>query len=746
MFHIFEHSNKLIKMKYQKSLYPWLLAIFIILQGNLFGQEKITLEDIFINGTFRSASMSGITPLSDGDHYVVNEDNALNIYHYKTGEKSGVLLNSNQLIPEGDSVSLKLRSFKLSNDETKVIFPTQTERIYRRSSKSNYYISDTERNKTFPLSAHGKQQHATFSPDGKFVAFVRENNLFIKNLESDFEQQITDDGEKNKIINGVADWVYEEEFGFSKAFFWSPDGSKIAFYRFDETAVKEFTMMMWGNLYPNPIKFKYPKAGEDNSIVTIKVYDLINETITGMDIGLESDIYIPRIMWTSKENKLAIQRLNRLQNKLDILLVDATIGTSQLMYSEENERYIDITDDLTFLKNSDRFIISSEQDGFNHLYLFDLLGNLENQITSGEWDVTQFHGIDEEAGLVYFTSSESSPFNRELYVISLNGSNKKMLSQKTGTNDVKFSKKYHYFINTFSDANTPPQISVHNQTGERLRTVEQNEQLVQKTQSFGFSDRSFFTFNTADGVTLNGWMIKPNDFDSTRKYPVLMYVYGGPGSQTVRNSWGGGNAWYQYLAQEGIITVSIDNRGTGARGENFKKMTYLELGKYETIDQIEGAKYLATLDFVDDKRIGIWGWSYGGFMAASCLTLGAEYFSAGISVAPVTNWRYYDNIYTERFMRTPQENPDGYDNNSPINHVEKLKGNFLLIHGTADDNVHVQNSIDLITALVDANKQFEMQLYPNSNHGIYTGKNTRYHLYSKMTSFILNHLQKSKID
>lgn len=727
----------MLKLKFVLAFLITLTFVTGIAQNN---PKKITLENIFVDGIFRSSSIRGFTPLKDGEHYVVHENNGLSTYAYKNGKMTGIYLTPEILIPEGDSAPLKIRQFDLSEDESKILIPVNTERIYRRSSRSDYYVCDLQENKTYPLSLNGKQQHATFSPNGSYVAFVRNNNLFIRNLEDNAEKQITFDGEKNKIINGAADWVYEEEFSFSKAFFWSADSKKIAFYRFDESAVKEFTMMMWGDLYPEPYKFKYPKAGEANSKIEIKVYNLALDSSLTMNIGQEEDIYIPRIQWSANPEVLAIQKLNRHQNRLEILLADAQNGNSELIYSEQNKYYIDITDDLTFLKRSDRFIISSEQDGYNHLYLFDLLGNLENQITSGEWDVDRFLGVDENRGLVYYTSSESSPLNRELYVISLDGTGKKRLSEKQGNNSVQFSEGFTYYLNTYSDANSPPEITLHRNTGEKIRTLETNENLKQKINEFGFSPREFFSFTTGEGISLNGWMIKPPGFDPQKKYPVLMYVYGGPGSQTVRNSWGGGNAWYQLLAQHNLIIVSVDNRGTGARGEEFKKMTYLQLGKYETIDQIEVAKYLGSLDYVDAKRIGIWGWSYGGFMAASCMTRGTDFFSTGISVAPVTNWRYYDNIYTERFMRTPQENPDGYDDNSPINHVSQLEGHYLVVHGTADDNVHFQNTIDLVTALVNADKQFEMQIYPNSNHGIYTGKNTTLHLYTRMTNFILNHL------
>ena len=706
-------------------------------------QKDITLEDIFSNRKFSTARIGDYISMNDGEHYCVWENDSLNIFDYKTGSYKKIVVTTSQLTPPGDTIPISIDKFYFSQDEGRILLTTETEKIYRRSTKSNYYIYDIGSKDISPLSDGGKQRLATFSPDGSKVSFVRNNNIFIKDINSKVEYAITFDGLYNNIVYGATDWVYEEEFGFTKAFFWSPDGSQIAFYRFDETNVKEFQMTIWGKLYPEVQKLKYPKAGEENSIINILIYNLKTKITTEMDIGNETDIYIPRVKWTNNANNLAIQWMNRHQNELKILLANSETGETQSIYHETNKYYINITNNLTFLKNDEDFIFTSEMDGYNHIYLYDIDGNLINQITYGNYDISKFIGVNESKGLVYYTSSESSPINRELYVIKLDGTGKKLLSKNLGNNSVKFSKNYKYFINTYSNANTPPLVTINSSKGKQLRIITDNSNLNETIDNFGFCDKKFFQFRTSDDVELNGWMIKPSNFDPSKKYPILMYVYGGPGSQTVRNSWGRGSTWYQMLAQKGIIIVSVDNRGTGARGEEFKKMTYLQLGKYETIDQIEAAKYLGSLDYVDANRIGIWGWSYGGYMTLSCLTKGANYFSMGIAVAPVTTWRYYDNIYTERFMQTPQENPNGFDDNSPINHVEKLKGNLLLIHGTADDNVHVQNSIDFISAMVSANKPFDMQLYPNSNHGIYTGKNTTLHLYTRMTGFIYGNLLKN---
>ncbi len=730
-----------------KKFTPSVFISFLIvnlLTSSAFSQvekKELTLNDVFRSRKFYASGVYGMRPLNDGEHFCMLKKDSLNIYSYKTGDYSGTIVTSQQLIPDGDTMPIPMYSYQLSRDEKKILFATKTESIYRRSSISEYYVFDTETDKLLRLSENGKQRLATFSPDGTKVAFVRGNNLYVRELKSESERQITKDGLRNNIINGATDWVYEEEFSFSKAFFWSPDGRKIAFYRFDESKVKEFQFTEWGDLYPKEYKYKYPKAGEANSVIKILVYSIDDGTTKEMDIGENTDIYIPRIKWTNDPDLLAIQWMNRLQNNLKILLTDVNTGTNKVIYNETNKYYIDITDDLTFFKDNKRFIITSEKDGYNHIYLYSINGDLINQVTKGNWDVTSLNGVDEKNGLVYYTSAEISPLNRELYVIKLNGKGKKKLSKRDGTNRAVFSKTFKYYVNTYSSAKTPSYITVHNANGKELRVLKDNSDLLERLAEYDFSFKEFFTFTTSEGVQLNGWMIKPPDFDPNKKYPVLMNVYGGPGSQTVRNSWSS-NMWNQMLAQKGIILVSVDNRGTGARGEEFKKMTYLQLGKYETIDQIEAAKYLGSLNYVDSTRIGIWGWSYGGYMSSLCITKGADYFSMAIAVAPVTNWRYYDNIYTERFMRTPQENPEGYDENSPINHVKELKGKYLIIHGTADDNVHLQNTMDMITALVDANKQFEMQLYPNSNHGIYTGRNTTLHLYTRLTNFITGNLLK----
>ncbi|MBE0639005.1 MAG: S9 family peptidase [Bacteroidales bacterium] len=727
-----------------KRLLALLIAALILVNLQAQTEKKeLTLDLIFKSREFSAARMQGLNPMNDGKLFTQLKTDSINAYSYETGELKEVIVTSSELIPAGDTVPIPLWGYEFSADESKILFATDTDPIYRYSSRSNYFVFDRKIRNLSKLSENGKQGLADFSPDATKVAFVRENNLFIKDLVSGQEKQITFDGKDRHIINGTTDWVYEEEFAITKGFEWSPDGKKIAFMRFDETEVKEWWLTNYGELYPEHHRYKYPKAGENNSIVTVHMYDLESGQTITLDTGTETDQYIPRIRWTQDPESLAIFRVNRLQNKLEILLADASTGKSRVNYTEQNKYYLDENnyDNIVFLENGKEVIIKSEQDGFNHLYLYNLDGSKVNQITSGKWEVTDVLGIDQKNKKVFFQSTEASPLERNIYVVGFDGKGKKLLTPDKGWNSGQFSTDFTYFIKTYSDANTPPVYSVNSgRDGREIRVLAENSRLIEKRREYGLSSKEFFTITTSEGVDLNAWKIMPHHFDPNKKYPVLFTIYGGPGSQTVRNSFAS-EMWEQYLAQEGIMVVSVDNRGTGFRGEEFKKMTYLQLGKYETIDQIEAAKYLASLPYVDADKIGVFGWSYGGYMSTLCITKGADIFDVAIAVAPVTNWRFYDNIYTERFMRTPQENPDGYDDNSPINHVEKLKGKYLLIHGMSDDNVHPENTYDLITALVAADKDFELMVYPNSNHGIYTGQNTRFHLYRKMTDFLLFNLK-----
>jgi dipeptidyl-peptidase-4 len=725
-----------------KKLFFLLIASILLSPGFITAQQKeLTLKDLFGSRQFYPKGINELNPMNDGETYSVSEYDSINVYSYETGNYLRTLGIRGEMINIGDTSPVDLSDYTFSKDEKKLLIATATEHIYRYSSASEFYIWEFEKKKLSRLSLGGKQRLATFSPAGNKVAFVRDNNLIVTHLDQGTEVQVTLDGKQNSIINGTTDWVYEEEFAITKGFEWSPDGNKIAFYRFDESQVPEFTMTEWGDLYPKQTSFKYPKAGEANSLVTVNIYDVNTQQTIPVDLGPETDQYIPRIIWTKDPSKLFVLRLNRLQNQLDILLVNAATGTSELIYREDNPYYIEEShfDNIIFIDNN-RYIMTSEKSGFYHIYLNTLDRTSKfTQLTSGNWDVTNVYGYDPASGLVWFGAATSSPINREIWTVDLKG-NMKQVSKEEGTHKPMFSSNYKYYIDNFSDANTPPVYTVYKPNGKVVRTIEDNQALKNLMAEYNFSKKEFFKFTTSEGVELNGWKILPPNFDPGMKYPVLMDVYGGPGSQTVLNVYRPGDyTWYQMLAQKGYIIASVDNRGTGARGQEFKKMTYKELGKYETLDQIAAGKYFAGQSYVDPQRVGIWGWSYGGFMSTLCITKGADVFKMAIAVAPVTNWRYYDNIYTERFMRKPQDNASGYDDNSPINHVDKLKGKYLVIHGTGDDNVHVQNTMDLVSALNQANKQYSMFLYPNKNHSIYGG-NTRLHLYTMMTGFILENL------
>ncbi|EOZ96524.1 Dipeptidyl peptidase IV [Indibacter alkaliphilus LW1] len=711
--------------------------ILLLSAGDAFSQIKkhVTLEDVFKSDVFSQKAVYGINWMRDGKYYSslrrdVTGPKVVKV-NVATGDEEAVLI-------DGGALGINFSSYAFNPDETKALIASEVESIYRRSSKGIFHVIDIQTSQAQKLMDGEKIMYATLSPDNDKVAFVKDNDLYYVNLSDNQVKRITQDGEWNKIINGAADWVYEEEFSMSRAFEWSPDGSKLAFIRFDESEVPEFNMQTWGKLYPEDYKFKYPKAGEKNALVSIHIHDLNNGNTVKVDAGDDEDIYLPRIYWTGNSDKLAYIRLNRLQNQLDLFYSNSTSGESQLVLQEKSDTYVDLNynDDLRFLEDGSGFIRTSEQDGFKHVYHHGNDGKLIRQITKGNWEVTNLVAVDEKAKKLYYISTEKSPLERNFYVIGLDGKGKKILAGNNGTYRINMSKDKKYYIADFTNAETPLKVTLHEASGKEVKVLEDNQVLRENVNKYAIGKKEFFQFETVDGTSLNGYILKPENFEESKKYPVLMYVYGGPGSQTVTNSWGGSrDFWHQHLAQEGYLIVSVDNRGTGARGKDFKHMTYANLGKYEVEDQIAGAKYLATLPYVDSSRIGIWGWSYGGYMSSLGLMVGSDVFKTAIAVAPVTTWRYYDTIYTERYLQTPQVNAAGYDDNSPITHVNKLKGNLMLIHGTGDDNVHFQNAVDLADALIKADKQFETMFYPNRNHGIYGG-NTTWHLYSLMTDFI----------
>ncbi|AQS93869.1 S9 family peptidase [Polaribacter sp. BM10] len=699
------------------------------------GNKEITLEEIW-NGTFSAKRMNALNSMNGDFYSLLNTDDEGNTtvdkYSYKTLEKVETIVNS---------ASLKdLKSFDSYNfnaEESSVILGTDFKKIYRRSFTGTFYYYDINSKK---LTLIGKDiQEPTFSPDSKKIVYAKNNNIYILNLTNGNKvTQVTKDGKFNNVINGITDWVYEEEFGFVRAFEWSKNSKHLAFLRFDESEVPTFSMDMVGTAnYPNQQVFKYPKAGEKNAEVTLHMFTLSSKNTKKIALGNYE--YIPRIKWSNDDNILVATTLNRHQNNLKLHKVNALRSSSSLLLEETDKAYVDITDNLTFL-NDNSFIWTSEKDGFNHIYHYDFSGKLINQITKGDWEVTNYYGYNASKKTIYYQSVENGSINRGVYSIQLDGKNKKLLSNKEGTNSASFSKNLNYFINTFSSSEIPPIYSLYTAEGEMLKVIKDNSELKEDLSAYKMSPKEFSTISI-NGNELNMWMIKPADFDENKKYPLLMFQYSGPGSQQVANKWNASNDyWHNMLAQKGMIIACVDGKGTGFKGSDFKKSTYLNLVKYETEDQIAAAKKLANRSYIDENNIGIWGWSFGGHMSTNSLLKGSDIFTTAIAVAPVTSWRFYDTVYTERFLRTPQENPAGYDDNSPVNYPEKLKGNYLLVHGTGDDNVHVQNSYRMINSLIDANKQFDMFIVPDRTHGIYKGKNTRLNLYTKMTNFVETHL------
>ena len=755
--------------------------------------HNITLEDIWTKRTFAPKGIGGIRSMADGEHYLSMTRTGITKYSYLTGEKVEDICSFG-----GPQERLKVKplpvfeSYAMSDDEQKILLSSGFEPIYRHSGVSDYWIYDLKDKSFTQISKTGKQRLTTLSPDGTKVAFVRDNNLYWMDLSTLEEHAITTDGRLNEIIYGTTDWVYEEEFAITQGFQWSPDSKKIAYMRFDESKVKEYNMQMWGGLYPEDYKYKYPKAGEDNSVVTMGIYNLESQAAFAPAIAyVNADNrkyweYIPRFQWADA-NTLAFMRMNRLQNHMQILTVNAQATNKlQMLYDEQDKAYVEVPDTWQFItvgkgkKAQQQMLITSERDGYRHIYLYGMDGKLVRQVTSGEWEVCAVEGVDVKNNRLYYTSREHGAINKSLFMIGLDGSKKKCLNYKVdsdiaetilshpslhqregnlflGTYNATFSNGCKYYICTFNDANTAPVYTLHDAKGKLIKTLQDNAELQQKMADYGTGHKTFGTFTTSRGTELNCYMITPKGFDqSSKRYPVLIYVYGGPGNQQVTNSYGYGDYyWYHMLAnverdrsganhgeaEKGYVVFCFDGRGTGGRGAAFKKQTYGDMGRMECEDAIEAARWLGQQSWVDKERIGIWGWSFGGYLSTLSLLKGNDVFKMAIAVAPVMNWRYYDNIYTERYLGLPQDNAKGYDDNSPLNFADRLQGNYLLIHGTGDDNVHFQNSAEMVDRLENAGKQFEFRIYPNKNHSIYdaTG-NTRLNLYQLMTDFILRKL------
>lgn len=725
------------------------IAINVVLLAALpatLAAQQLTVESIYASNEFRTQG-AGLDFHTDGENVLVFErsDTATDVWleGIRTGEREQ-LIEGRLLVPAGATAPILIEDIDFSTDRSHALIFTNSERVWRLNTLGEYYVYDLEQRTLTPVSVTGgKQMFAKLSPDASTVGFVRDNNLFVTDLRTGTEKQLTFDGSED-IINGTSDWVYEEELDLRDAWRWSPDGRAIAYWRFDQSPIETFYMIdELGGQYAEPIPLRYPKAGTENSSVQVRVVEVASgatKTITQVD----GNSYIPRVDWAESPHELVIQRLNRPQNRLEVLLADVRSGELRTVFVETDDAWVDVDDDLIWLDDGRRFLWTSERDGYNHVYLYDRNGSVLRQLTDGDWDVLSVLGADERRGWLYYTSAQPTPMERQLFRVRLDGSRTERLTKESGSHSIAMSPDYSYYVDTWSQAGVPPTTRLFSTDGRLSRVLAENANLAQKLERMKLQRPEFFQFQTTDGVTLNGYIIKPPDFNPNRRYAALLYVYGGPGSQTVTDAWGGSRyLWHQLLAERGILVVSVDNRGTGARGRDFKKITYLNLGEYETRDQAEAARYLGTLPYVDASRIGIWGWSYGGYMTALSM-MNSDRFAAGVSVAPVSDWKLYDTIYTERFMRTPADNPDGYRESSAIEKAGQLEGELLVVHGTGDDNVHFQNTTQLINALQAENEQFDMMIYPNRTHSI-SGGNTTVHLFNKITSWLLENLANSSL-
>lgn len=729
------------KSIFRKLIYL-LIAIYSFSSVAIAQLKKLTLEDIWTKNTFQIRFFDGFQWMKLGNTYSklieTKSGYEINQYHIVTGKKLKTIVKSLQLISENGSQPLDIDDYSFSSDESKLLIKTNTTSIYRYSQLAVYYMFDIGTQKLIPISNYEKIGNATFSPDSKKIAFTKANNLYYTKLLSLEEVAITATGEKNKIIHGHSDWVYEEELELIRAYEWSRDSRKIAFLTFDESEVKQYNIQKWGDLYPKDYTFKYPKAGEKNAEVSVSVYDLEERNTKLVLDGKGKDQYIPHIYWTQDVDILSIRLLNRNQDSLSIFHFNVNSFVGKVFKTFSSKDYVEVDDNLKYLKSDNSLITTNENDGFRHIYRYGIDGKLVIQITKGEWEVTEIVGIDELNKLIFYTSNETSSLENQLYVIDYEGNNKKKLTTISGTHHIDLNENCSYYVDYFSNINII-ETALFKIDGRKIKDLETNKEFQSKWAMYDKAKFEFGIYSTSI-TSLNFWTMKPSNFDSTKKYPVFMFLYGGPGSQQVLNSWNGKNRlWFEMLTQKGYIVACVDNRGTGGKGTAFRNCTTRQLGKLETEDQINFARYLGSKSYVDSARIGVFGWSYGGYMSSLCVLLGAEVFKMAIAVAPVTSWRFYDTIYTERFLKNPSDNAKGYDAYSPLKNAEKLKGKYLLVHGTGDDNVHFQNAMEMQNELIKAGKQFDSFYYPNKNHGI-SGGHSRLHLYQLMTNFIEENL------
>ncbi|MDD5824370.1 MAG: DPP IV N-terminal domain-containing protein [Prevotellaceae bacterium] len=721
-----------------------LMAALITMTVQSFA-AKLDLKSI-TRGEFRAESMASLKPLDDGESYsqVSSDGTKILKYSFKTGKQTGVIFDLNNV--RGPKIRIdRIDGYIFSPDGKRILIQTDTRYIYRRSFTATYYIYEVQNNKMGPLSVGGEQQTPLFSPDGNMIAFVRQNNIFlVKLLYDNAESQITTDGERNSIINGIPDWVYEEEFSTNRSMVFTADSRQLVWIKYDESKVKEFSFQWFRGsnptmdeylTYPGSYVYKYPKAGEDNSKVGVYSFDIKSRKTRQIDVPLDADGYIPRIVMTSDPTKVAVFTMNRHQDDMRIYMANPLTTLSKLVVQDKVDKYVKQESMCAVTFTDQHILVPSERDGYNHIFIYTLNGQLKRQVVKGQFEVTDIYGMDDKTGDVFYAANELGPQDKQVYVSHANGKTERLTS-KEGQNNATFSRGFRYFINIWSDLNNPPVYTLNDSRGRILHTMIDNKALKEKYQSYGLGTKELFSFTTSEGVKLNGWMVKPADFSPSKRYPVIMFQYGGPGSQQVLNYWnigaaGQGAILEQYMAQQGYIVACVDNRGTGGRGAEFEKCTYLRLGEKEAFDQVEAALWLGQQPYVDKDRIGMWGWSYGGWNTLMSMSEGRPVFCAGVAVAPPTCWRYYDSVYTERYMRTPKENKSGYDEVNPIARAAKLHGALLICHGLADDNVHFQNTAEYTEALIQADKDFKENIYVNRNHGI-SGGNTRNHLYRQI--------------
>ena len=725
--------------------------MMLLATSNVSADNKITLKDV-TGKTFTPKYITGVDPIKGTDRYasISNDGRQIIEYAFKTGNQTRVLFDIANT--HGESIK-QLDGYTLSPDGKRMLIQTNTHKIYRRSFTADYYIYTIQSRKLEKLSTGGPQQIPTWSPDGNQIAFVRDNNIFlVKLLYDNAESQITKDGKFNEIINGVPDWVYEEEFSTNRSLCFTADSRMLCWIKYDERKVKEYSLQLFmgshptmkaNEVYPGTYTYKYPKAGEDNSIVSVWSYEIQTHKTNRLQVPLEGDGYIPRIKSTNDANRIIVFTMNRHQDVLNLYAVNPRTTLSQLLIKEQGDKYVkeEAMEGITIGQNS--ILLPSDRDGYMHLYLYNMNGSLIRKIGDGNYDITSIYGYDETTGDVYYQAAGINPHDRQVLVSHKNGKTER-LTDTNGWNKAVFSGDYKYFLNTWSNYNTPYVFTIRDSKGKVLSTPVDNKELKEKVKTYGFNGRETFSFTTSEGVKLDGWMVKPKDFDTNKKYPVILFQYSGPGSQQVIDAWnagsmGNGGAFDYYLAQQGFIVVCVDGRGTGGRGAAFEKCTYLRIGELESRDQVETALWLGKQSYIDKERIGIWGWSFGGFNTLMSMSEGRPVFKAGVAVAPPTNWRYYDTIYTERYMRTPKENGSGYATN-PIQRANALHGALLICHGMADDNVQPQNTMEYTEALIQADKDFKENIYTNRNHGIYGG-NTRTHLLRQISNWFIEHLK-----